>query len=114
MSKTRVLQPGDLLKIDFDPQAGHEQAGWRPALVVSEAAYNDRSNLALVCPVTNQAKGYPFEVPLPEGCAIQGVVLADHVKCADVKVRGAKHVGVAPKEVLDAVRAYIALLIAVK
>ena len=91
MSKPRIPQPGDLIKIDFDLQAGHEQAGWRPALVVSEAAYNARSNLALICPVTSQAKGYPFEVPLPEG--------------------GAKHVGAVSKEVLETVRAYIGLLI---
>ncbi len=114
MSKSRVPQPGDLIKIDFDPQAGHEQAGWRPALVVSEALYNGRSNLALICPVTNQAKGYPFEVPLPKDCALQGVVLADHVKSADLKARRAKYAGTAPKEVLDTVRAYIALLIGAK
>lgn len=111
MSKSRIAQPGDLIKINFDPQAGHEQAGWRPALVISEAAYNARSGLALICPVTNQSKGYPFEVPLPKGCVLQGVVLADHVKSADLKARSAKHVGVAPKEVLNTVRAYVSLLI---
>lgn len=114
MSKPRIAKPGDLIKIDFDPQAGHEQAGWRPALVISEATYNARSNLALICPVTNQVKRYPFEVPLPEGCAIQGVVLADQVKSADLKARRAKHAGEAPKEVLDTVRAYVALLIGAK
>jgi mRNA interferase MazF len=114
VSKPRIPQPGDLIKIDFDPQAGHEQGGWRPALVISEAAYNGRSNLALICPITSHAKGYPFEIPLPEGCAFQGAVLADHVKSADLKARGAKHVGSAPKEVLDTVCAYIALLIGAK
>ena len=98
MSKSRIPQPGDLIKIDFDPQAGHEQAGWRPALVISEALYNGRSNLALICPITNHAKGYPFEVPLPEDCALQGVVLADHVKSADLKARGAKHVELLPRK----------------
>jgi mRNA interferase MazF len=114
VSKARIPQPGDLIEIDFDPQVGHEQAGWPPALVISEAAHNARSNLALICPVTNQAKGYPFEVPLPKGCAIQGVVLADHVKSADLKARGAKHVGAAAKEVLDTVTASVALLISAK
>jgi mRNA interferase MazF len=114
VSKPRVPQPGDLIKIDFDPQAGHEQAGWRPALVISEASYNERSNLALICPVTNQVKGYPFEVLLPKDCGLEGVVLADHVKSADLRARGAKHAGTAPKEVLDTVRAYIALLIGAK
>lgn len=114
MSKARTPQPGDLIKINFDPQAGHEQAGWRPALVVSEAAYNSRSHLALICPITNQAKGYPFEVRLPEGSAIQGVVLADHVKSADLQARRARHAGTVSKDVLDSVRAYIALLIGAK
>lgn len=114
MSKPRTPQPGDLIKINFDPQAGHEQAGWRPALVVSEAAYNGRSHLALICPITNQAKGYPFEVPLPETCEVQGVVLADHIKSADLRARRARQVGTAPKEVVDTVRAYIALLIGAK
>ncbi len=111
VSKARIPPPGDLINIDFDPQAGHERRGWRPALVVSEAAYNGRANLALICPITNQAKGYPFEVPLPKSAGVQGVVLADHVRSADLKARGAKHVGVAPSETLDMVRHYIALLI---
>lgn len=114
MSRSRVFQPGDLIKINFDPQAGHEQAGWRPALVISEAAYNERSNLALICPITSQAKGYPFEVPLPETCAVRGVVLADHVRSADLKACGAKYVGAAPKGVLDTARSYITLLIGAK
>jgi mRNA interferase MazF len=114
VSKPRVPQPGDFIKLDFDPQAGHEQGGWRPALVVSEAAYNGRSNLALVCPITNHAKGYPFEVAIPDGHNVQGVVLADHIKSADLKARNAKHIGTAPTEVLETVRAYIALLIGAK
>lgn len=114
MSKSRVPQPGDLITISFDPQAGHEQAGRRPALVISEAVYNGRSNLALICPITSQAKGYPFEVSLPQGGACQGVVLSDHVKSADLKARNAKHIGTAPTDVIDTVRAYIALLIGVK
>lgn len=114
MSKSRIPQRGDLIKVNFDPQAGHEQAGWRPALVISEAMYNGRSNLALICPVTSQVKGYPFEVPLPAGSPIRGVVLADHIKSADLKARRAKHVGVAPKHVVDTVRAYLGLLISDK
>lgn len=114
MSSHRIPQPGDLIKVDFDPQAGSEQAGWRPGLVVSEAAYNARSSLALICPITSHIKGYPFEVPLLEDCALHGVVLADHLKSADLKARGAKYIGVAPKEVLDTVRSYIALLIGAK
>lgn len=114
VSKHRTLEPGDLIKVDFEPHAGHEQAGWRPALVISEAAYNARSQLALICPITSQVKGYPFEVPLPHSGAVRGVVLADHVKSADLRARRAKHLGTAPKDVLNTVRAYIALLIGAK
>lgn len=114
VSKTRTFAPGDLIKINFYSQAGHEQAGWRRALVVSEAAYNSRSHLALICPIASNVKGYPFEVPLPEDCSIHGVVLADHIKSADLKARAAKRVGRAPEDVLNTVRAYIALLIGAK
>ena len=111
MSKVRAVQAGDLIKINFDPLAGHEQAGWGPALVVSESSYNGRSDLALICPITSQVKGYPFEVKIPQGCAFQGVVLADQLKSADLKAHKAKRVGVAPREVLETIRTYIALLI---
>jgi mRNA interferase MazF len=74
---------GHLVWLSLDPQSGHEQAGRRPALVLSPASYNGPVGLALVCPVTGRAKGYPFEVPLPPGLPVSGVVLADHVKCLD-------------------------------
>lgn len=73
--------------IDLNPQAGHEQAGRRPALVLSPRAYNERVGLALVCPITSQVKGYPFEVPIPAGGRVTGVVLADQVKSMDWQVR---------------------------
>ena len=71
---------GDLIWINFNPQVGHEQAGRRPALVLSPQTYNSRIGLAIVCPVTNQVKGYPMEVRIPEGLDITGVILADQVK----------------------------------
>jgi mRNA interferase MazF len=97
--------------LDFDPSSGHEQAGWRPALVVSEERYNSRVGLMLVCPVTTQVKGFPFEVPVPDGGKIRGVVLSDHVKSVDYTARKAKFIEAAPSEVLRTVRRYIALLI---
>jgi len=100
-----VPERGDLLWLTFDPQAGHEQAGRRPALVLSPAAYNRRAGLALVCPITNQAKGYPFEVALPEGSRISGVVLADHVKSADWAARRAQFAGKVATELLAEVTA---------
>src|SRR5436189_3123370 len=83
---------GDAVWITLDPQAGHEQAGRRPALVLSPAAYNGRVGLALFCPITSQSKGYPFEVPLPDGLAVSGVVLSDQIKNLDWRAREAARI----------------------
>ncbi|MCH7931062.1 MAG: endoribonuclease MazF [Proteobacteria bacterium] len=81
---------GDVVWLNFHPQAGHEQAGRRPALILSPTNYNIRTRLALVCPITSRVKGYPFEVPLPSGLAVTGVVLADHLKSVDWSARKAE------------------------
>jgi len=94
---------GDLIWLSFDPQAGREQSGRRPALVLSPAAYNGRTRLALACPITGQVKGYPFEVQLPPGLPIAGVVLADHLRSIDWQARRADPIGVAPVSVVDEV-----------
>src|SRR5512136_3155042 len=91
-----IPERGDAVWITLDPQAGHEQGGRRPALVLSPAAYNGRVGLALLCPITSQRKGYPFEVALPAGLKIQGVVLADQVKSLDWQIRRAERVEVVP------------------
>jgi mRNA interferase MazF len=95
-----VPNRGDLVWLTFTPQAGHEQAGRRPAVVVSPRAYNQRVTLALVCPVTSQAKGYPFEVVLPASLQLAGVVLADQVKSLDWRARKAELVGRLPTKTL--------------
>ncbi len=100
-----VPDTGDLVWFSFSPQAGREQAGRRPGLVISPRVYNARTGLCLVCPVTGQAKGYPFEVELPEGLPVEGVVLSDHLKSADWQERKAERIGAVPAEVLDEVRA---------
>lgn len=87
----------------FDPQVGREQAGRRPALVLSAARYNSSSGLCVVCPITSQAKGYPFEVGLPAGLPVAGVVLADHVKSVDWVGRRAVYIGTAPADTVAAV-----------
>jgi len=102
---------GDLIWLNFDPQSGREQAGRRPALVLSPKIYNRSSGLALVCPVTNQVKGYPFEVAVGGGAGVTGVVLADQVKSADWKARRAERLGVCPAETLDEVLAKLAPLL---
>lgn len=90
MTATAVPDRGDVVWLDFTPQAGNEQAGRRPALVLSPASYNRKSGLMLCCPVTNQAKGYPFEVPIaPASGAGTGVALSDQIRCLDWKSRNA-------------------------
>jgi mRNA interferase MazF len=80
---------GDLVWISFNPQAGHEQAGRRPALVLSPEAYNRKVGLALLCPITSRIKGYPFEVRIPDGLPTEGVILSDQVKSLDWRARRA-------------------------
>jgi len=106
-----VPETGDFIWLTFDPQARREQAGRRPALVLSPRTYNARSGLALVCPITNQAKGYPFEVAVPDSQGATGVILADHVKSVDWKVRRAEKVGRFPSETIEEVRARLAPLL---
>ncbi len=87
-----VPERGDLVWLTFSPQTGHEQAGRRPAVVLSPATYNGKVGLALFCPITSQVKGYPFEVALPEGLSISGVILADQVKSLDWRAREAEKI----------------------
>ncbi len=106
-----VPERGDVVWLTFTPQAGHEQAGRRPALVLSQASYNGKVGLALFCPVTNQVKGYPFEVAIPDGMAVTGVVLSDQIKSLDWRARQAEYINSLPGEVLAEVMAKIAALL---
>ena len=90
MSAPYCPKRGDIVWLTFTPHAGHEQAGHRPALILSPELYNRKVGLALACPITTQVKGYPFEVPIPEGLAVSGVVLADQLKSLDWKARRAR------------------------
>jgi mRNA interferase MazF len=92
---------GDVVWITLDPQAGHEQAGRRPALVLSPVAYNRKVGLAVLCPITSQIKGYPFEVLIPHGLRVSGAVLADQVKNLDWKARQAKLICKLPASVTN-------------
>ena len=89
-SRTYVPARGQAVWLTFDPQAGHEQSGRRPAVVLSPQEYNRRTGLAILCPVTSQIKEYPFEVVLPEGTVLRGAVLADQVRSLDWRARKAK------------------------
>jgi len=102
-SPQRVPERGDALWIDFDPQTGRERAGRRPAVVLSPAAYNGKVGLALLCPVTRQVKGYPFEVGIPGGLPVAGVILADQVKSLDWRRRNATLIAALPPATAAAV-----------
>jgi mRNA interferase MazF len=103
MGEKFVPGRGDLVWLQFSPQAGHEQAGRRPAFVVSPKIYNQKVGLALFCPVTSQIKGYPFEVILPPDVGISGVVLSDQVKNLDWRARKASLIRRLPRDITDEV-----------
>jgi mRNA interferase MazF len=106
-----VPRRGDIVWLSFQPQAGHEQAGRHPALVLSPAAYNARVGLGLFCPITGRSKGYPFEVALPPGLAVGGVVLSDQIKSLDWRARRAEFAGRLPgAHVLEVLRRLSTLL----
>ena len=92
---------GDAIWLQFNTQAGHEQAGRRPALVISPASYNGRVGLAILCPITSHVKGYPFEVRVPPGLPIVGAILADQVKSLDWRVRRAEYICTLPDDVVE-------------
>ena len=111
MTSRYIPAQGDIVWLQFNPQAGHEEAGRRPALVVSPKEYNRKVGLALFCPVTSQVKGYPFEVLLPSGLAASGAVLSDQVKSLDWRVRKAKRLCTAPEGVVEEVLGKILALV---
>jgi len=102
---------GDIVKLNFSPQEGHEQSGYRPALILSPIKYNRLSSLALMCPITNQSKGFLFEVALIESMKTTGVVLSDQVKSFDWKARQVKFVEKAPVHLVEEVLAKIEALL---
>ena len=102
-----IPRRGDLVYLNFNPTKGHEQQGHRPAFVASPYPYNQRTSLALFMPITKKQKGYPFEIILPSQLMIQGVILADQVKCLDWKARGVRFIESVPESLIDEVQATI-------
>ena len=103
MADPYVPDRGDVVWLTFGPQAGHEQAGRRPAVAVSPCAYNGKAGLALFCPVTTARKGYPYEVEIPRGQPITGVILSDQLRSLDWRARKAEHICPLPSDtMLDA------------
>lgn len=101
---------GDVVWVKMAPQVGHEQAGRRPAVVLSPRSYNDKVGLALLCPITGNSKGYPFEVGLPRDFPVTGVILVDQIRSLDWRARAAELICTLPKEVTDEVLSKLALL----
>ena len=112
MARRYVPARGEVVWITLNPQAGHEQAGRRPALVLSPSAYNGKIGLAILCPITSQTKGYPFEVAIPSESKLAGVVLADQVKNLDWRVRKAEFICKLPRKTTDEVLEKLGTLLA--
>ena len=112
MARRYIPARGDVVWITLNPQAGHEQAERRPAVVLSPSAYNGKVGLAILCPITSQVKGYPFEVSIPSGARLAGVVLADQVKNLDWRVRKAEFICKLPRKATDEVLKKLGTLLA--
>jgi mRNA interferase MazF len=95
-----VPRQGDFVAVTFDPQSGHEQRGRRPALVVSKDAFNRGTGLAMVCPVTNTRRDFPFHVPVPAGSRLSGFVMVEQVKALDFRARAARRIERAPDDLV--------------
>lgn len=106
-----IPRRGDVVWLSFNPQAGHEQASRRPAMVLSPEAYNARVGLALLCPVTSQVKGYPFEVAIPDNDRVSGVILADQVKSLDWRAHQAELIISLPAHTVEEVLAKLGTLL---
>ena len=111
MVEEYIPSRGDIVRLTFNPQQGREQAGVRPALVISPQAYNRISHFVLACPITSRLKGWRFEVPLPQELTTYGVVLSDQIRVLDWQVRNAQFIENAPQELVDEVLARLAPLV---
>ena len=108
---SEVPERGNLIWLLFSPHAGSERAGRRPGIVLTTSEYHRRSRLAVVCPITSRERGWPFEVKLPTGLPVQGVVLVDHLRSIDREVRKLKVIGEVPSSVLDEIDSRLAPLL---
>ena len=111
--RSYIPQCGDAVRISLNPQAGHEQAGRRPAVVLSPRSYNGKTGLAILCPITSHIKGYPFEVVLPEGLPVSGAVLSDQVKSLDWQVRNAELICTLPDEIVSEIMQKLGALLSI-
>jgi mRNA interferase MazF len=113
-SKAFVPDCGDIVWLTFNPQSGHEQTGRRPALVISPSVYNEKTGLAIFCPITNVKKDYPFEVIIPDLPGIAGVILSDQIKNLDWKTRNAEFICKLPGKSIEETLNKISALLGIK
>lgn len=113
MNDAPALEAGDIVWIDFGPPAGHEQAGRRPALVLSGRDYNANSSVVVVCPISRNPRPWPYKVPIATADGLTGYVLSDQLRAIDTAFRVLRHRGAAPPEVLAEVRARLAPLLGI-
>ncbi|MDD5500738.1 MAG: endoribonuclease MazF [Candidatus Omnitrophica bacterium] len=113
VNRNYIPQCGDAVRISLNPQAGHEQAGRRPAVVLSPRSYNGKTGLAILCPVTSHIKGYPFEVVLPDGLPVSGAILSDQVKSLDWRVRDVELICTLPDEVVSEIMQKLGALLSI-
>jgi len=102
-----IPQKGDFIYLTFDPQAGHEQRGRRPALVISNTLFNQHTGLAMVCPITNTQRNFPFHVAIPANTGLTGYIMVEQLKSVDFKVRSAERIKRAPVVILNEVLALL-------
>lgn len=98
-----MVKQGTIIKINFNPQSGHEQAGYRPAVVISNNFFNQKTNLSIVCPITNTNNHFPLHIPLDERTKTTGVILCEHIKSLDLNSRTYQEIEELPKDILDRV-----------
>ena len=106
-----VPDRGDIVWLNFTPQTDHEQRGKRPALILSPKIYNEKTSLCICLPITTKVKGYPFEVPLPKGLEVEGVILSDQIKNLDYVARDVTYICEAPQEVVSNVQKNVLALL---
>lgn len=102
-----MVRQGDIIKLDFNPQSGHEQAGYRPAVVISNDFFNGKTSLTIVCPVTNTLRPFPLHVPLDGRTETTGVVMCEQIKALDLSARPHRVVERLPEDLLDEVLAIV-------
>lgn len=107
VARRYVPAKGDFVAVSFDPQAGHEQKGRRPALVISNDLFNRATGMAMLCPLTSTDRAFPFHARVPEGCAVGGFVMVEQVKAVDFRARRATRIGAAPPDLVDEVLAIL-------